>query len=52
MSKFRAAVTMKKPWVSEWLRKPTKDNILETLADEILSGNIDEIFEIIVEEIE
>ena len=51
MPKFKATVKMKKPWVGEWLRKPAKDNVLEALADEILSGNTDEIFEIVVEEI-
>jgi len=40
---------MKKPWTSEYIKKPTQDMILEALADEILTGKIDEIFEITIE---
>ena len=40
---------MKKPWISKYLKKPTQDMILEALADEILTGKIDEIFEITID---
>ena len=54
MRKFRVTLVMKNPWVSvdEWPKKPDKNMVLETFADEILSGNIDEIFEIVVEKVE
>jgi len=51
-AKFRAIVKMKKPWVDEWLKKPTKDMVLEAFAPEVLSGEIDDLFEIIVERVE
>jgi hypothetical protein len=47
--RYKATVKMKKPWISKYAKKPTQDMILEALADEILSGEIDEIFEITVE---
>jgi len=47
--RYKATVKMKKPWITEFIQKPTKDMILEALADEILSGEIDEIFEITIE---
>ena len=49
MAKFKATVKMKKPWTTEFPKKPTVDMVLEALADEILSGEIDEIFEITIE---
>ena len=47
--RYKATVKMKKPWISEYLKKPTQDMILEALADEILAGEIDEIFEITID---
>jgi len=49
-AKFRAVVKMKKPWVGEWLKKPDKERVLEAFADEILYGEIDDYFEITVNE--
>ena len=51
MTKFRATVTMKKPWVSEWMFKPSVDNIMEAFADDIHTKNIDNLFEIIVKKV-
>jgi len=50
--RYKATVKMKKPWISKYAKKPTQDMILEALADEILSGEIDEIFEITIEKAE
>lgn len=52
--KFRVTVTMKKPWTTKdsWYAKPTKNNILERLQEELENGNLDELFEITVEEVE
>jgi len=47
--RYKATVKMKEPWISKYVKKPTKDMILEALADEILRGEIDEVFEITVE---
>jgi hypothetical protein len=47
--RYKATVKMKEPWISEYVKKPTKDMILEALADEILRGEVDEIFEISIE---
>ena len=47
--RYKATVKMKEPWISKYVKKPTQDMILEALADEILSGEIDEIFEITIE---
>jgi len=42
-------VRMKGTFTDKWTaEKPTKDMILEALADEIFSGNIDDLFEIVV----
>jgi len=51
MARFKATVKMKKAWTTEFNKKPTVDMILEALADEILSGEIDETFEITIEEV-
>jgi len=40
---------MKEPWTTRYLKKPTLDMVLEAFADEILSGETDEIFEITIE---
>jgi hypothetical protein len=47
--KFKATVKMKKSWTTEYVKKPTLDQVLEALADEILNGNIDNLFQVIVE---
>lgn len=49
---WKAIVHMKKTWVSVWLKKPGKDEVMEALADEILSGKIDDLFEIVLVETE
>jgi len=51
MKRFRATVNMKKPWSTEYIRKPSIDMVLEALADEILSGRIDAYFEVIIERV-
>ena len=48
MSKFRATVKMKKPWVSEWMFEPSVDNVMEAFADDIRTKVIDKLFEIVV----
>jgi len=48
MKKFRATVTMKKPWVSEWMFEPSVDNVMEAFADDIRTKVIDKLFEIVV----
>jgi hypothetical protein len=40
---------MKKPWTTKFAKKPSVDMVLEAFADEILTGEIDEIFEITIE---
>jgi hypothetical protein len=47
--RYKATVKMKKPWISKYVKKPTKDMILEDLADEILSRESGEMFEITIE---
>lgn len=49
LRKFKATVRMRKAWTAVFPKKPTKDMVFEALADEILRGEIDELFEITVE---
>jgi len=51
-AKYRVTVMMKKPWSDRFFKKPTKDMILEALVDGILRGELDELFEIKIEELE
>jgi hypothetical protein len=41
---------MVKPWSDYWLKKPTVDDVLEALADAIRKGEIDELFQVEIEE--
>jgi hypothetical protein len=47
---FRATVRMVKPWSDYWPKKPTVDDVLEALADAIRRGEIDELFQVDIEE--
>lgn len=49
--RFKATVKMKEPFTATFVKKPTKDNVLEAFADEILSGQMDKIFEITIKEV-
>jgi len=49
--KFKATVKMKRPWTDNYLDKPSPDTVLEAFGDEILNGDIDNLFEVIIEEI-
>jgi len=49
--KYKVTVQMKKPWTDRYWKKPTKGMVLEALADEILEGSLDDIFEITIEEV-
>jgi hypothetical protein len=51
MARFKATVKMKKPWTTAFPTQPTVNNVLEALADEILSGKIDDLFQITVEKV-
>jgi len=51
MPRFKATIKMKNPYTVEYAVEPTRDIVLEALADEILSGQIDHLFEIIVEKV-
>jgi hypothetical protein len=51
MRRFKATVQMKKPWVDEWIKKPSVDDVLEALADAIRSGEIDQLFEVKIVEV-
>jgi len=48
--KFKATVKMKKAWTDKFATYPTVDMVLEALADDIQNGNIDDIFEVTIEE--
>lgn len=53
MTKFRATVTMKKPWNAEsedTLQKPTKDDVLERFAIDILEKRNDDDFDVEIKE--
>jgi len=51
--RFKVILKMKKPWVldSKWAREPTLNRMLEAFADEVLSGTLDDYFEIVIEEV-
>lgn len=49
--KWRSKITMKKPHTAEWPIKPDEDEVLGELADAVRSGDIDGLFEIIIEEV-
>jgi len=50
--KFKVTVKMKKPWIliSKWGKRPDADDVFETFADEIIRKEIDDYFEITIEE--
>ena len=48
--RYIASVRMVKPRSDVWLTRPTRDNVLESLCTMIRSGEIDDLFEITVEE--
>jgi len=53
LKKFKITVKMKKPWVfvAKWAKKqPNIDDALETFAGVILDKEIDDYFEITIEE--
>lgn len=49
---FKVTVKMKKPWVDvdSWYEKPTKENVIERFFDELQHANVDELFEVEIEE--
>ena len=52
MAKYKGIVRMKREWFDYWPRKPTKNNVLEALADAILHTDISEVFEVIIEKVD
>jgi hypothetical protein len=48
---FAASVWMLSPWSDIWIKKPTLDDVLEAFADAVKSGNIDELFQVKIEEV-
>lgn len=52
MAKYKATVKMREAWSDYWMKKPSKNNVLESFADTILRGNIEKIFEITIEKVE
>lgn len=50
--RYKATVKMVKEWSDFWSRKPSRNNVLEALADEILRGNIEDFFDITIEKVE
>ena len=53
MQKFKVTLKLKKPWshITEWARKPDLDAVLEVFADLILEGEVDDLFEVTIEEV-
>lgn len=49
--KWRATVSMKKPYTVEGPIKPTEDDVLEAFGDAVRSSEIDDLFDINIEEI-
>ena len=43
---WQATVIMTKPYTDKWPRKPSTDDVLETLADQIRSKQVDDHFQI------
>jgi len=43
---WQATVIMIKPYTDKWDHKPSTDDVLETLADQIRSKQLDDYFQI------
>lgn len=48
---WQATVIMTKPYTDKWHKKPSTDDVLETLADQIRSKQVDDHFQIKVAKI-
>lgn len=42
--KYRVTVRMIKPYCDSYIKKPSNQVVLETLADMILEGQVDDLF--------
>jgi hypothetical protein len=48
--RYVSTVKMKESRKDNWIRFPTKNNVLESLASLILSGEVDDLFDVEVKE--
>jgi hypothetical protein len=50
---YKVTVKMKEPWIDEepWFKKPTKEDVLQLFFGRLEDGELDDLFEVTVEEV-